>query len=395
MIAERLIRKYWLLVSLTDRFLMLKKTHMKKHVGFFILFLFVTLLTSGQTAGFDYSIDGKIPGQASGKIYFAVFGPGGKSDSADITNGEFRFKGNVTEPSPVILSLEKNFVNKPLFMFFVDQGQHSVILNKEDLVNSQVKGSVATSDFELLKSIEKPFNDQFKSLLSQAKDTSLRARIKLEENRSSIMEKRKSAQLKFIKSHLNSPVAAWATHRNFLYDPEDVSTLKSLYKSLSPSLYYTSYAKEIRQKLDVLEMLAVGKTAPDFTQNDTSGKPVSLKDFRGKYVLLDFWASWCKPCRADNPNVVKAFDTYNDKGFTVLSVSLDQPGKKDAWLTAIHKDGLTWTHVSDLQFWDNAVARLYGINAIPANLLIDPNGTIIAKDLHDGALARKLAKVIK
>jgi len=111
--------------------------------------------------------------------------------------------------------------------------------------------------------------------------------------------------------------------------------------------------------------------------------------------LLDFWASWCGPCRAENPNVVKAFNNYKDKNFTVLSVSLDQPGKKQSWLDAIHKDGLTWTHVSDLKFWDNAVAKEYGIRAIPQNLLLDPTGKIIAKNVRGEELEKTLEEVIK
>ncbi|HTH31500.1 MAG TPA: TlpA disulfide reductase family protein [Lacibacter sp.] len=133
--------------------------------------------------------------------------------------------------------------------------------------------------------------------------------------------------------------------------------------------------------------------APYFSQADTSGIAVKLSDFRGKYVLIDFWASWCGPCRAENPNLVKTFNTYKDKGFTVLGVSLDQPGKKDAWLGAIHKDQLTWTQVSDLKFWDNEAAVLYGIKGIPANLLLDKDGKIIAKDLRGADLDNKLAEV--
>jgi peroxiredoxin len=133
----------------------------------------------------------------------------------------------------------------------------------------------------------------------------------------------------------------------------------------------------------------------NFTQNDTLGKPVSLASFKGKYVLVDFWASWCGPCRRENPNVVKTYNTYKDKGFQILSVSLDQPGAKDKWIKAIHDDNLTWTHVSDLQYWDNEVAKQYGIQAIPANFLLDPDGKIIAKNLRGEDLAAKLSTVLK
>ncbi len=130
----------------------------------------------------------------------------------------------------------------------------------------------------------------------------------------------------------------------------------------------------------------------DFTQNDVNEKPVSLSSLRGKYVLVDFWASWCGPCRQENPNVVKAFNQYKDKGFTVLGVSLDQ--KKEPWLKAIEKDQLTWTHVSDLKYWQNEVAVQYGINAIPASFLLDPNGRIIGKNLRGEALTKKLAELM-
>jgi peroxiredoxin len=140
---------------------------------------------------------------------------------------------------------------------------------------------------------------------------------------------------------------------------------------------------------------AIGAMAPVFTQEDVDGKAVSLADFRGKYVLLDFWASWCGPCRRENPNVVKVYQQYNDKNFTIIGVSLDQPGKKDAWLAAIKADGLDWTQVSDLKFWDNAVAKQYGVKAIPQNYLIDPMGKIIAENLVGQELENKLRELLK
>jgi peroxiredoxin len=139
--------------------------------------------------------------------------------------------------------------------------------------------------------------------------------------------------------------------------------------------------------------IAIGFTAPDFTMADIDGKQVSLSSFKGKYVLLDFWASWCGPCRGENPNVVANYNKYKNKNFTVLGVSLDED--KAAWLGAIKKDNLTWTHVSDLKGWSNAVAKVYGVESIPFNALLDPSGKIIATDLRDEDLGKKLGEILK
>jgi peroxiredoxin len=168
-----------------------------------------------------------------------------------------------------------------------------------------------------------------------------------------------------------------------------------VFLSLAEKLRNGPAGKEMAERIEVAKKTGVGRMAMDFTQNDTLGNPVSLSSFKGKYVLIDFWASWCGPCRQENPNVVKAFNNYKDKGFTVLGVSLDQPNAKDKWMKAIHDDNLTWTQVSDLKFWKNEVAVQYGIQAIPQNFLIDPQGKIIGKNLRGEGLNKKLEELFK
>ncbi|RYE20086.1 MAG: TlpA family protein disulfide reductase, partial [Sphingobacteriales bacterium] len=174
----------------------------------------------------------------------------------------------------------------------------------------------------------------------------------------------------------------------------DVNYYSTLFSKLSKDLHTTNAGVEFQKRLDALSTVAIGAAAPDFMQPDTSGIPVKLSSFKGKYVLLDFWASWCAPCRNENPNMVKVYNSFKDKNFTILSVSLDQPGRKDLWLKAVHDDGLVWTQVSDLKFMANDAALLYNIRAIPQNFLVDPAGKIIAKNIFGDELEKKLSEVL-
>ena len=153
------------------------------------------------------------------------------------------------------------------------------------------------------------------------------------------------------------------------------------------------HAKNFIAMVDAMKTIAVGQPAPEIALPDTTGQVVKLSSMRGKYVLVDFWAKWCGPCRQENPNVVKAYNKYKDKGFTVFGVSLDRT--KNDWLMAIKQDGLTWTHVSDLKYWQSAAAKTYNITGIPFSVLLDPNGVIIAKNLRGPALDKKLEEVLR
>ena len=197
----------------------------------------------------------------------------------------------------------------------------------------------------------------------------------------------------FAKAESSSPVAFYALQQYAGYDinPEKV---EPLYQGLSETVRTYPSVVAFKDRLETAKKIGVGRIAPAFTQNDTLDQPVQLSSLRGKYLLIDFWASWCGPCRQENPNVVKVFNQYKDKNFHVLGVSLDREGQKEKWMKAIHDDKLTWTHVSDLKFWNNAVSRQYGIQAIPQNLLLDPEGKIIAKNLRGEALVKKMQELL-
>jgi peroxiredoxin len=195
----------------------------------------------------------------------------------------------------------------------------------------------------------------------------------------------------FVMTNKNSVLAPYYS-LVYLNQPGEEVFMKSVFENLTPAVQRSFFGSKLGELVASINKTAVGSMAPDFSQNDPNGTPISLSSLRGKYVLVDFWASWCQPCRMENPNIVNAYKNFKDKGFEILGVSLDQDGA--AWAKAITDDKLTWKHVSDLKYWDNEVAKMYGIRSIPASFLLDQEGKIIAKDLRGEALEAKLKELM-
>ena len=379
---------------------------MKKNI--LILALLVTISAFSQTEK-SFQIKGNIKNVAlSVQKVFISYQSNGKNiqDSTEVTNGNYSFTGKIYEPIPARLRVKYNqgADGKPLKMvggrdlisLFLSPDKIQ-ITSVDSFSNAVIKGSKANDEYKKLTALLKPVNDQINeayeaySKANAAKDEA--AKKTIEDKIDALSIDSKNVYASYAKNNIHSPIALYAVNQFAGWDinPDEVGPL---FESLSEETRNTASGKNLGDRLDIARKTAIGKPALDFTQNDTLGNPVALSSFKGKYLLVDFWASWCGPCRRENPNVVKAFQQFKDKGFHILSISLDQPGAKDKWIEAIHKDNLTWSHVSDLKFWDNDVAKQYGIRAIPQNLLLDPEGKIVAKNLNGENLQKKLTEFI-
>jgi peroxiredoxin len=329
-------------------------------------------------------------------------------DSAKVENGNFAFTVPYKEPSSYMFYSKYEAKKKGGYMPYgilvagpetvnikADMGNiaNSVISNapENDLYTAFVKSGKAAKQ-KVTDQLNERYGTEFMKKLRQ-NDPQYPEVIKYYNELNDANNVLETARLEsFIKTHSDSFTAIYLLAG--MFSQMQVDKAQSLYNQVSAKYKNTSYGKTIVQRIEAAKITAIGKIAPDFEQADTLGNMVKLSSFRGQYVLLDFWASWCGPCRAENPNVVKAYQKFHDRGFTVLGVSLDQPGKKEAWLNAIHHDQLTWTQVSDLQFWNNTAAKLYGIQAIPQNFLLDKDGKIIAVNIRGDDLTNKLAELL-
>lgn len=358
----------------------------------------------------NFTISGKIGTlNKPAKIYIDYTSEGtGKTDSAVLVNGIFKFTGYVPGVAFARMTLSREGIKeKEIYgkgtgdVIYVNYGAENILINSADsLYNAKWAGSKVHDEMLAFDKAVGPtvmtINHNANALLQSAspeqrKDT---AYFKVLDKRvKALRALRGEKLLEFAKAHPDSFFALQGLSESVSGYGTPAAVAEPIFSRLNEKLRLSYTGQTLYKLLSAHKVTAIGGNAPDFTQNDVNGKPVSLSDYKGKLVLVEFWASWCHPCREESPNLIKQYNLYKDKGFEILSVSVDSD--KSRWLEAIKKDGLTWTQVSDLKGWDNEARKLYGISGVPANFLVSEEGKIIGSHLRGEELNKKLVEVLK
>ncbi len=360
-----------------------------------LLMLALASLAACNTSPEKFVISGSVDGIDQGMARVRVFQNGDYVylDSIPVQDGTFTLQGSVDFPTYAYVEVDG--IRNPLG-FFVENDSIFVHMDKSNPGASSVEGSASN---DILDSLYSGLNQEQQSLMEQYRAASIAGDTALTNSLiprfNELYEQRNQITQDYIDNNKSSVITPYLVRTNNIYSLS-WEQLDSLVATFDPALEASPYTKFFHDRVATLKRVDIGQPAPDFTQADTSGNPLSLSSLIGKsdLLLVDFWASWCGPCRRENPNIVAIYRDYHDKGFDVLGVSLDRQGEGDRWKQAIRSDSLSWHHMSDLQYWNNAAAKLYGVMAIPHSVLLDKNGIIIAQDLRGDDLRNKVAELL-
>ena len=370
----------------------IKHLNMKKIVYLFAAGTMALAACSNDPA---YKISGTIENVADGEYVYLSEAKGRelvKLDSAVVTAGAFTFEGRQDAAINRIITYTPAEGRAPRYDFFLENGNIAMTLGKE---NSSVTGTPNNDIYQAYKNEIQPLDKQYGDLYKQyrAEGTTDEQKVELEKQMEEIDNKMNALTFSTIENNIVNPVGIhlWPSNSYSM----ELSQLQALAAKVPAEFKTVPSIEKLLNRIVVLEKTAVGQKFTDFTMNDPEGNPVKLSDIiaKNKYTLIDFWASWCGPCRMEMPNVVAAYKEFHKKGFGIVGVSLDRDA--EAWKKGIKDLGMTWDHMSDVKFWDCEGAKLYGVNSIPATVLVAQDGTIVARNVRGEAIKEKLAELLK
>lgn len=371
-----------------------------KNIGL-VLLMSIPFMVQAQQS---FSIMGNVRGVSPkvSKVYIS-YASGGHNviDSVEVSGNRFAFQGIIQQPTRMDLRAGydgndevKPSMTRDIITFFADPAEME-IKSVDSFSNATITGSKSNIEFDKLRAAAKPLEAQASSLMRKAaaeeksgdKAALASTHKQLEELQTRLKE---TVYADYIRQNPASPIAFFALQQYAGALIEHPDETQQLFNLLPEGLRQSPDGRRMEALIGFAKLAPVGSQAPEFTESDPDGNAIALSDFKGKYVFVNFWASWCGPCRAQNATLVKLYNQYKSDGLEILGVSLDKPGEKQEWLDAISQDHLTWPQVSDLRFWNAKVAKMYGVVLLPQNVLVDRSGKIIAKNLTMDALSRKL-----
>ena len=343
----------------------------------------------------QYTINGTVAGDQTTGNVILVKSNGQTLDTlakAAITEGKFALTGNIENITDAYILIEGKRMSLPIIL---ENTTYSATLNLSNPMENKVEGSENQTILNKVLALSNEMRKAQSTLyeeFSTAQKTNDTTKIReIRERFNQLIEETSAKEVELIKANADSYVAVYLVAKQM--SNLTLEELEERFATLGANAQATALGQKIAERIKALKSVAIGQVAPDFTLNTPEGKPLSMHSIKAKVKIIDFWASWCGPCRRENPNVVKIYEEYHPKGLEILGVSLDN--NKEAWLKAIEEDKLVWNHVSDLQGWGCAAAKLYAVSGIPHMVVLDENNVIVAKDLRGNALKAKIAEILK